>query len=123
MNKTNLREDGTTESENYWFNQKLPLKKPNNFFRTPDTLEEMQKIVKESNPETMMIVAMVQNFLLKDYNELIVKHNRLCVTLADDSLQDYDEGYQDGWDERQDCLTLEDLEIIRKTIQEKENTQ
>jgi hypothetical protein len=25
MNKTNVREDGTTESENYWFNQNLTI--------------------------------------------------------------------------------------------------
>ena len=86
-------------SEKYWLDKKLPLEKPNNFFRTPDTLEEMQKIVKASTPETMMIVAMAQNFLLKDYNEVVIKHNRLCVTLADGSMSDYDAGYQDGWDE------------------------
>lgn len=84
---------------NYWIEKKIPLEKPNNFFRTPDTLEEMQKIVKESNPETMMIVAMAQNFLIKDYNDVVIRHNRLCVNLADGSMTDYDAGYQDGWEE------------------------
>ena len=100
MSETDRKEFVDNRSnENYWIEKKLPLEKPNNFFRTPDTLEEMQKIVKESNPETMMIVAMAQNFLIKDYNEVVIKHNRLCVALADGSMQDYDEGYQDGWDE------------------------
>ena len=79
--------------------QKIPEEKFNTLFRTPETLEEMQEIVKKSTPETMVIVAMVQNFLLKDYNEVVIKHNRLCVALADGSMSDYDAGYQDGWDE------------------------
>ena len=116
MSETDVRK----VNADYWFDQKLPLEKPNNFFRTPESLEEMQKIVKESNPETMMIVAMAQNFLIKDYNEVVVKHNRLCVNLADQSFQDYDEGYQDGWDERQDSLTLQDLKVLEKEIKEKE---
>ncbi len=106
-------------NSDYWFNQKIPLEKPNNFFRTPESLEEMQKIVKESTPETMMIVAMAQNFLIKDYNEVVLKHNRLCVTIADDIMTDYDAGYQDGWDERQDSLTLEDLKVLEKEIKER----
>ena len=106
--------------EQYWLKRKLPLEKPSNLFRTPDTLEDMQEIVRESTPETMVIVAMVQNFLTKNYNNVVVAHNKLCDNLADNQMLDYDEGYTDGWDEGRGCLTLADLDIFRKEILEKD---
>jgi hypothetical protein len=86
------------KSYNWWMEQKIPEEKLNNLFRTPDTLEDMQEIVRKSNPETMVIVAMVQNFLTKEYNDVVKEHNLKCDNLADDAMDDYDDGYQDGWE-------------------------
>ncbi len=33
---------------------------------------------------------------------------------------DYDAGYQDGWDEGLNSLTLEDLKVLEKEIKERE---
>ena len=90
--------------------QKIPEEKLNNLFRTPETLEEIQEIVRKSTPETMVIVAMVQNFLTKEYNYVVQQHNFRCDNLAEESMDDYDDGYeigyQSGWDK---CIEKFDI--------------
>ena len=93
-----------------WMDQKIPEEKFNTLFRTPETLEEMQEIVRKSTPETMVIVAMVQNFLTKEYNYVVQQHNLRCDNLAQDAMDDYDDGYevgyQSGWDK---CIEKFDI--------------